>query len=67
MPHFVTDIRHADSARRASTARDATNARAAGVRAYHRRLAALRVPAPDTLRDRVQRDLRLALATSRAE
>ena len=29
MPHFVTDIRHADSARRVSTARGATNGRAA--------------------------------------
>jgi hypothetical protein len=67
MPHFVTDIRHADSTRRATTPRDATNARTAGARAYHRRLAALRVPAPDTLRARVQRDLRLARATSRAE
>jgi len=67
MSHFVTDIRHADSARRERTPRGATNARAAGVRAYHRRLAALRVVAPDTVRARQQRDLRRALATSRAE
>ena len=67
MPHFVTDIRHADSARRVSTARGATNGRSARARACHRRLAALRVPAPDTLRARVQRDLRLALAIARAE
>ena len=67
MPHFVTDIRHADSARRANTRRGASNARAADALAYHRRLAALRVRAPDTLRARVQRDLRLALAASRPE
>ena len=67
MPHFVTDIRHADSARRAGTPRDATNARTADARGYYRRLAALRVAAPDTLRVRVQRDLHLALAISRAE
>ena len=67
MSHFVTDIRHADTARRERTPRGATNARAAGVRAYHRRLAALRVVAPDTVRARQQRDLRRALATSRAE
>jgi hypothetical protein len=67
MPHFDTDIRHADSARRANTRRGASNARAADALAYHRRLAALRVPAPDTLRARVQRDLRRAPATSRAE
>ena len=67
MPHFVTDIRHADSARRENTARGATNTRDADVRAYHRRLAALRVVAPDTLRARLLRDLHLARATSRAE
>jgi hypothetical protein len=65
MPHFVTDIRHADFARRADSPRDATNPRAADTGAYRRRLAALRVFAPDTLRARVRRDLRMALATSR--
>ena len=67
MPHFVTDIRHADSAQRAATPRRAAHARAADARAYRRRLASLRVGAPDTLRGRVRRDLRLARATSRTE
>ena len=67
MPHFVTDIRHADSAQRAAAPRADANVRAAEARAYRRRLAALRICAPDTLRARVRRDLRLALATSRTE
>ena len=67
MPHFVTDIRHADSAPRAAAPRRLPNARATDARAYRRRLVALRVCAPDTLRARVRRDLRLALATSRTE
>jgi len=67
MPHFVTDIRHADSAQRAAAPRTPANARAADARAYRRRLVALRVSAPDTLRARVRRDLRLTLATSRTE
>ena len=67
MPHFVTDIRHTDSARRAATSRAAADARAGDALAYRLRLASLRVPAPDTLRARVRRDLRLALATSRTE
>ena len=72
MPHFVTDIRHADSAQRAATPRAATlrtvaNTRTADARAYHRRLASLQTCAPDTLRARVRRDLRLAPAGSRPE
>jgi len=67
MPHFVTDIHRADSARRAAALRAAADARAEDARAYRRRLVVLRVPAPDTLRARVRRDLRLALATSRTE
>ena len=66
MPHFVTDIRHADSAQRAAAPRADANVRAADARAYRRRLASL-ICAPDTLRARVRRDLRLALATSRTE
>jgi hypothetical protein len=72
MPHFVTDIRHADSAQRAATPRAATlraaaSSRAAGARAYRRRLASLQTSAPDTLRARVRRALRLAPASSRTE
>ena len=68
MPHFVTDIRHAESAQRAAAPRTSANTRFADARAYRRRLAALRVCAPDTLRARVRRDLRhVALATSRTE
>ena len=67
MPHFVTDIRHADSMRRAATPRAAAEDRTDEARVYRRRLAALRVCAPDALRARVRRDLRLALATSRTE
>lgn len=72
MPHFVTDIRHADPAQRAATPhaarqRAVSNTRAADARAYRRRLVSLQVCAPDTLRARVRRDLRLALATSRTE
>lgn len=72
MPHFVTDIRHADAAQRAATPRAATlraaaSSRAAGARAYRRRLASLQTCAPDTLRARVRRALRLAPASSRTE
>jgi hypothetical protein len=67
MSHFVTDFRPVDSARRASGLRTATALRAVGTRAYRLRLAALRVRAPDTLRARVRRELRLAVATSRTE
>ena len=72
MPHFVTDIRHADPAQRAATPHGAAlravaNVRSADARAYRRRLASLQARAPDTLRARVRRDLRLALATSRTE
>ena len=64
MPHFVTDIHPAAPARRSIAARDA-NARA--TRAYRRRLAALHVRAPDTLRARVKRELRLSPANARTE
>ena len=72
MPHFVTDIRHADSTQRAATPRAATlrlaaSTRAADARAYRRRLASLQTCAPDTQRARVRRDLRLAPASSRTE
>ena len=67
MPHFVTDIHPVDSARRAHAAREAANRRAGATRAYRRRLAALRVRAPHTLRARVIRELRLVPATSRTE
>jgi hypothetical protein len=67
MPHFVTDIRHADSAQRAAVSHAASNACADVARAYRRRLASLQLPAPDTLRARVRRELRLARATARTE
>ena len=72
MPHFVTDIHHADpallvAAPHAVALRAVANVRSAGARAYRRRLASLQTRAPDTLRARVRRDLRLALATSRTE
>ena len=72
MPHFVTDIHHADPALRAAAPhavalRAVANGRSAGARAYRRRLASLQTSAPDTLRARVRRDLRLAVATSRPE
>jgi len=67
MPHFVTDIRPVDSARRATSPRAAAVARALAARAYRLRLAAIHDRAPDTLRARVRRELRLAMATSRTE
>ena len=66
MPHFVTDIRHAVSAQHAVAPRAAA-AHPDVSRAYRRRLASLRVRAPETLRARVRRDLHLALATLRTE
>ena len=62
MSHFVTEIHPVDSVRRAASSREAVDARAC-----RRRLAALRVCAPDTLRARVRRELRLARPTSRTE
>jgi len=67
MSHFVTEIHPVDSARRAASWREAVDARAGAARAYRIRLAALRVRAPDTLRARVRRELRLARPTSRTE
>ena len=67
MPHFVTDIRFVDSAPRATSLRAANVARPDDREAYRRRLAALRVRAPDTLRARVRRELRRTVATSRTE
>ena len=72
MPHFVTDIRHADPAQLAATLHAASqrvvaSARAVDAHAYRRRLASLQVCAPDTLRARVRRDLRLALMPSPTE
>ena len=67
MSHFVTEIHPVDSARRAASSREAVGARAGAARAYRIRLAALRVRAPDTLRARVRRELRLARPTSRTE
>ena len=63
MPHFVTHIvrtRRAPawSRMRGSSLDDA----ACEARAYRRRLASLRTPAPDSLRDRVRRELRAAAA-----
>ena len=66
MPHFVTDIRHAASPYRADLPRTDANGRAAA-RAYRRRLASLRICAPDTLRARVRRELRLAPTPARTE
>jgi len=67
MSHFVTEIHPVDSVRRAASSREAVDARAGAARAYRIRLAALRVRAPDTLRARVRRELRLARPTSRTE
>ncbi len=67
MPLFVTDIRSADPAARVITTRAACGDRASAARAYRRRLAALRLRAPDTLRARVRRALRLASASTRTE
>jgi hypothetical protein len=67
MPLFVTDIRPADPAARATIARAASGDGVSATRAYRRRLAALRVSAPDTLRARVRRALRLASASARTE
>lgn len=67
MPHFVTDIRFVDSAPRATSPRAPNVARPDDADAYRIRLAALRTRAPDTLRARVRRELRLAVATSRTE
>lgn len=67
MPHFVTDIRPVDSAPRATSSRTAKIAHSCVARGYRLRLAALRVRAPATLRARVKRELRLAVATSRTE
>ena len=67
MSHFVTEIHPVDSVPRAASSREAVHARAGAARAYRIRLAALRVRAPDTLRARVRRELRLARPTSRTE
>jgi len=67
MPLFVTDIRPATPAARAITARAASGDGTSAARAYRRRLAALRQRAPDTLRARVRRALRLASASARTE
>jgi hypothetical protein len=67
MPLFVTDIRLANPAARATIARAAAGDRIGVAGAYRRRLAALRLRAPDTLRARVIRALRLASARARTE
>jgi hypothetical protein len=67
MPLFVTDIRLANSAARATIARATGGDRIGTARAYRRRLAGLRQRAPDTLRARVLRVLRLASAHARTE
>jgi len=67
MPLFVTDIRPAHLAAHAIVARAAAGEGVSERRAYRRRLAALRQRAPDTLRARVRRALRLASASTRTE
>jgi hypothetical protein len=67
MPLFVTDIRPATPAACATIARAAAGDRIGVARAYRRRMAALRLRAPDTLRARVLRALRVASARARTE
>jgi hypothetical protein len=67
MPLFVTDIRPAGATARAIGARTGAGESLSAARAYRRRLAALRQRAPDTLRARVRRALRLASASTRTE
>ena len=67
MPLFVTEIRPATPAARASVTRTASGDGISVARAYRRRLTALRQRAPDTLRARVRRALRLASAGVRTE
>jgi hypothetical protein len=67
MPLFVTDIRPASAATRATAARTGAGGSISAARAYRRRLAALRQRAPDTLRARVRRALRMASASTRTE
>jgi hypothetical protein len=67
MPLFVTDIRPASPAARAIAARAASGDGISAASAYRRRLAALQHRAPDTLRARVRRVLRLASASARTE
>ena len=67
MPHFVTHIVRSRRASASSRMRGASVDDAAReARAYRARLAALRTPAPDSLRARVRRELRNASAATTA-